>query len=143
MDKPSDNQTGTEPKYNLRRAIKATTKLDLYGWPKHKITKNLRKAKKQKIKRKVKIAFLFPCTHHDVDPDQDIINHVQAQFDSMSREQFLQMVKHDPELDPVLNEAIEIWDGQLSHLQQSQIHQIQQQLPSPTTCTRTTTNANP
>ena len=29
VDKPSDNQTGTEPKYNLRRAIKAPTKLDL------------------------------------------------------------------------------------------------------------------
>ena len=29
VDKPSDNQTGTEPKYNLRRAIKAPTKLNL------------------------------------------------------------------------------------------------------------------
>ena len=29
VDKPSDNQTGIEPKYNLRRAIKAPTKLDL------------------------------------------------------------------------------------------------------------------
>ena len=29
VDKPSDNQTGTEPNYNLRRAIKAPTKLDL------------------------------------------------------------------------------------------------------------------
>ena len=29
VDKPSDNKTGTEPKYNLRRAIKASTKLDL------------------------------------------------------------------------------------------------------------------
>ena len=29
MDKPSDNQTGTEPKYNLWRAIKAPTKPDL------------------------------------------------------------------------------------------------------------------
>ena len=28
VDKPSDNQTGTEPKYNMRRAIKAPTKLD-------------------------------------------------------------------------------------------------------------------
>ena len=28
VDKTSDNQTGTEPKYNLRRAIKAPTKLD-------------------------------------------------------------------------------------------------------------------
>ena len=45
----------------------------------------------------------------------------------MSREQFLQMVNYDPELDPVLNEVIEIWDAQLSKLQQPQIHQIQQQ----------------
>ena len=44
----------------------------------------------------------------------------------MSREQFLQMVNYDPELDPVLNEAIEIWDAQLSQLQQPQIHEIQQ-----------------
>ena len=29
VDKPSDDQTGTEPKYNLRRAIKVPTKLDL------------------------------------------------------------------------------------------------------------------
>ena len=29
VDKPSANQTGTEPKYNLRRAIKAPPKLDL------------------------------------------------------------------------------------------------------------------
>ena len=29
VDKPSENQKGTEPKYNLRRAIKAPTKLDL------------------------------------------------------------------------------------------------------------------
>ena len=29
VDKPSDNQTGTEPKYNLSRAIKAPFKLDL------------------------------------------------------------------------------------------------------------------
>ena len=31
-----------------------------------------------------------------------------------------------PELDPVLNEAIDIWDAQLSQLQQPQTHQIQQ-----------------
>ena len=29
VDTPSDNQTGTEPKYNSRRTIKAPTKLDL------------------------------------------------------------------------------------------------------------------
>ena len=45
----------------------------------------------------------------------------------MSREQFLQMVYYDPELDPVLNEAIEILDAQLNQLQQPQIHLIQQQ----------------
>ena len=67
--------------------------------------------------------FSFPCRHLDVDPDQDIVDHFQAQFDSMSREQFLQMVYYDPELDPVQNEAIEILDAQLSKLQQPQIHQ--------------------
>ena len=36
------------------------------------------------------------------------------------------MVNYDPELDPVLDEAIEFWDAQLSQLQQPQIHQIQQ-----------------
>ena len=34
----------------------------------------------------------------------------------MSREQFLQIVYYDPELDPVLNEIIEILDAQLSQL---------------------------
>ena len=29
VDKPSDNQTGAKPKYNLRRVMKAPTKLDL------------------------------------------------------------------------------------------------------------------
>ena len=29
VDKPSDNQTDTKPKYDLRRAIKSPTKLDL------------------------------------------------------------------------------------------------------------------
>ena len=37
------------------------------------------------------------------------------------------MFYYDPELDPVLNEAIEIVDAQLYQLQQPQIHQIQQQ----------------
>ena len=41
----------------------------------------------------------------------------------MSREQFLQMVYYNPELDPVLNEAIEILDAQLYQLQQPQIQQ--------------------
>ena len=72
--------------------------------------------------------FSFPCRHYDVDPDHDIIDHVQAQLDSMSREQFLQIVYYDPELDPVLNEAIELLDAQLHQLQQQQIHHIQQQL---------------
>ena len=58
------------------------------------------------------VDFSFSCRHHDVHPD-----HVQAQFDSTSRKQFLQLVKYDPELDPVLNEAIEIRYAQLSLLQ--------------------------
>ena len=41
----------------------------------------------------------------------------------MSREQFLQMVNYDPELDPVLNEAIEIWDAKLSQLQLLHVQQ--------------------
>ena len=71
--------------------------------------------------------FSFPCRHHHVDPDQDIIDHVQVKFDSMSREHFLQMVYYEPELGPVLNEAMEILDAQLSQLQHQQIPQIQQQ----------------
>ena len=56
--------------------------------------------------------FSFPSRHHDVDPDEDIIDLVQVWFDSMSREQFLQMVSYDTELDSVWNEAIGIWDAQ-------------------------------
>ena len=70
--------------------------------------------------------FSFPCRHHDVDPDKDIIDHVQVQFDSMSREQFLQIVYYDPELDRILNEAIVLLDAQLYQLQQQQIPQNQQ-----------------
>ena len=92
----------------------------------YKKEKNVRNAKKKNGKKSYS-RFSFPCRHHDVDSDQDIIDHVQAQFDSMSREQFLQMVYYDPKLDPVLNEAIEILDAQLSQLQQHQIPQIQQQ----------------
>ena len=33
------------------------------------------------------------------------------------------MVNYDPELDPVLNEAIEIWDAPLFQLQQPQVQQ--------------------
>ena len=62
--------------------------------------------------------FSFPCRHHDVDPNRDIIDHVQVQLDSMSRDQFLQIVYYDPELDPVLNEAIELLDAQLYQIQQ-------------------------
>ena len=43
--------------------------------------------KKNRIK--VTVVFSFPCRHHYVDPDQDIIDHVQVQFDSKSREIFL------------------------------------------------------
>ena len=44
---------------------------------------------KQKNGKKSYGRFSFPCRHHDVDPDQDIIDPFQVQFDSMSREQFL------------------------------------------------------
>ena len=36
----------------------------------------------------------------------EIIDHVQAQFDSISTEQIIQMITFDPEIDPVLDEAI-------------------------------------
>ena len=78
------------------------------------------------MERKVRVDF-FPCRHHDVDHDQDITDHVQVQLDNMSREQFLQIVCYDPELDPVLNEAIELLDAQLCQLHQQQIPQIHQQ----------------
>ena len=60
---------------------------------------------------------------------QEIIDHVQTQFDSMSREQIIQMINFDPEIDPVLDEAIAIWDIQLSqpHQPQDQQQQVQQQ----------------
>ena len=58
-----------------------------------------------------------------------MIDHGQAQFDSMSREQFVQMVNYDPQLEQVLNKAIDIWDAQLSQLQQPQIQQLAQQQP--------------
>ena len=45
----------------------------------------------------------------------------------MFREQFLQIVYYDPELDPVLNEAIELLDDQIYQIQQQQIPHIQQQ----------------
>ena len=43
----------------------------------------------------------------------------------------MQIVYYDPELDPVLNEAIEFLDAQLSQLQQQQIPQIQPQVQQP------------
>ena len=49
------------------------------------------------IERNDTVALSFPCRCHDVYPDHDIIDHVHTQFESMSREQFLQMVNHDPE----------------------------------------------
>ena len=96
---------------------------DIKIFKKSKInTKTKRKNGKKSYSR-----FSFPSRHHDVDPDQDIIDNVQAQVDSMSTEQFLQMVTYDPDLDPVLNKAIEIQHAQLSQLQQPQIYQTQQQ----------------
>ena len=55
------------------------------------------------------------------------MDHVRVQLDSMSRDQFLQIVYYDPELDPVLNEAIELLDAQLYQIQQQQIPHTQQQ----------------
>ena len=61
----------------------------------------------------------------------------------MSREQFLQMVYYDPEVDPVLNEAIEILDAQLCQLQQPQNSSNSTTTASPTAGTRTTTHTYP
>ena len=61
---------------------------------------------------------------------QEIIDHVQAQFDSTSKEQIMQMINFDPEIDPFLDEAI--WDTQLSQPQgQQQQAQKQQQIHPP------------
>ena len=55
---------------------------------------------------------------------QEIIDHVQAQFDSMSRDLIIQMINFDPDIDPLLDEEIAIWDAQLSqsdcHIPQGQ-----------------------
>ena len=73
----------------------------------------------------------------------------------MLREQFLQIVYYDPELDPVLNEAIEMLDAQLYQLQQQQIPHIlqqpqvqqpaqdQQQIPIPENLNNVNDNDNP
>ena len=45
---------------------------------------------------------------------QEISDHVQAEFDSMPREQIIQMINFNPEIDPLLDKAIAIWDTQLS-----------------------------
>ena len=37
-----------------------------------------KKKKKKKNRKKSYGRFSFPCRHHDVDPDQDIIDHVQV-----------------------------------------------------------------
>ena len=44
----------------------------------------------------------------------EIIDHVQAQFDSMPRQHIIQMINFDPEIDPLLEGVIAIWDNQLS-----------------------------
>ena len=51
----------------------------------------------------------------DFEMSQEIIDNVQAQFDSMSRVQITQLINFDPEIDPLLDEAIAIWNTQLSH----------------------------
>ena len=68
---------------------------------------------------------------------QEIIDHVQAQFDSIPREQIMQTINFDPEIDPLLEEAIAIWDTQLSQpdqpqdqQQQAQQQQMQQPIPA-------------
>ena len=59
----------------------------------------------------------------------EIIEYVQAQFDSMSREKVIQMINIDPEIDLLLDEATAIWNTQLSqpHQPQDQQQLIQQQ----------------
>ena len=59
---------------------------------------------------------------------QEIIDHVQGQFERMSREQIIQMINFDPEIDLLLDEAIAIWDTQLSQPHQPQDQQQQAQL---------------
>ena len=58
-----------------------------------------------------------------------MIDHVQAQFD-VSREQIIHMISFDPEIDPLLDEAISVWDTQLSQPHQPQ-DQKQQQIHPP------------
>ena len=66
------------------------------------------------MERKVMGRFSFLCRLPDVEMSQEFIDHVQAHFDSMSREQIKQMINFDPEIDPLLDEAIAVWDSQLS-----------------------------
>ena len=76
---------------------------------------------------------------HTCRSHQDIREHVQAVLDNMSMEEFLEMVNYDPELNPLLNEAIAVWDNELLQIQvQHQPllhpqppHQPQQQAPQP------------
>ena len=42
--------------------------------------------------------------------DQEIREHVEAQLDSMSYEQVMNMVNYDPDLDHILHKAIDIRD---------------------------------
>ena len=64
------------------------------------------------------------CRLPDVVMSQEIIDHVQSQFDSMSREQMIQIINFVPEIDPLFHETIAIWDTQLSkpdcHIPQGQ-----------------------
>ena len=73
------------------------------------------------------IDFTFLCGVPDVEMSQEIIDHVQAQFDSMSREQIIQMITFDPEIDLLLDETIAIWVTQVSHPLQPQDQQLQAQ----------------
>ena len=72
--------------------------------------------------------FSFFCRLLDVEMSQDIIDHVQAELDGMSREQIIQLINFDTEIDPLLDEAIAIWDTQPHQPQdQQQDHQQAQQ----------------
>ena len=81
----------------------------------------------KKMERKVIGRFSFLFRLPAVEMSQEIIDHFQAQFDSMSREQIIQMIHFDPEIDPLLDEAIATWDIQLSQPHQPQDQQQVQQ----------------
>ena len=82
--------------------------------------------------------FSFLCKLPDVEMSQGIIDHVQTQCDSRSREQIIQMINFDPDIDPLLDEAIGIWDIQLS-----QPTPATRSATTSSTTSTTTTTTNP